>query len=60
MKQRCWRTLLTTFISALLLSVTLLIILYMKMIDDDIQAFSPQVYCGKSEITADMALKDFL
>lgn len=41
--------------------VTLLIILYMKTVDDEIQAFSPQVQCGKSlNITAEQALNDFL
>lgn len=45
MKYRCGRVCVTSLMAIVLLCFTIGLILYTKTVDDDIQAFSPQVEC---------------
>ena len=44
-----------------MLSITVVAIMYLRVADEELQAFSPQVDCGvaSSKITEEMAVKDY-
>jgi uncharacterized protein YxeA len=57
---RCMRKMLTTLIAVILVLITTIFVVYAKSMDDDIQAFSPQVDCDPNlEITPAAAESDF-
>ena len=47
-KMRCLRILGSLFITLIMLSVTVIAIMYARVADEELQSFSPQVNCGEA------------
>ena len=60
-QKRCIRIFGSILITLMMLSITVVAIMYLRVADEELQAFSPQVDCGvaSSKITEEMAVKDY-